>query len=116
MQNGTQRLSIKEKLGYSVGDTASNLYFQMYMIFIVYYYTDVFGITARAAATMFLIGRIWDAFNDPIMGYLADRTKTKWGKFRPYIIWFAIPLGVIGVLTFTTPDLDSTGYYWYVKQ
>jgi GPH family glycoside/pentoside/hexuronide:cation symporter len=107
MKTETQKLKIGEKIGYSLGDAASNLYFQMYMVFITYYYTNVFGITARATAIMFLIGRIWDAFNDPIMGYLADRTKTRWGKFRPYLIWFAIPLGVLGVLTFTTPDLSK---------
>jgi GPH family glycoside/pentoside/hexuronide:cation symporter len=113
MQSETQRLSVKEKVGYSVGDTASNLYFQIFMLFITYFYTDVFGISARAAATMFLIGRIWDAVNDPIMGYIADRTNTKWGKFRPYLLWIVIPLGVLGVLTFTTPGFDSTGQLIY---
>jgi GPH family glycoside/pentoside/hexuronide:cation symporter len=113
MQSETQRLSVKEKVGYSVGDTASNLYFQIFMLFITYFYTDVFGISARAAATMFLIGRIWDAVNDPIMGYIADRTNTKWGKFRPYLLWIVIPLGVLGVLTFTTPGFDSTGKLIY---
>ena len=113
MQSETQRLSIKEKVGYAVGDTASNLYFQIFMLFITYFYTDVFGITARAAATMFLIGRVWDAVNDPIMGYIADRTNTKWGKFRPYLLWVVIPLGVLGVLTFTTPGFDSTGKLIY---
>jgi GPH family glycoside/pentoside/hexuronide:cation symporter len=113
MHSETQRLSVKEKLGYSVGDTASNLYFQIFMLFIIYFYTDVFGISARAAATMFLIGRIWDAVNDPIMGHIADRTKTRWGKFRPYLIWVIIPLGVLGVVTFITPDLGSTGKLVY---
>ncbi len=113
MHSNSQKLSVKEKLGYSVGDTASNLYFQMFMLFITYFYTDVFGITARAAATMFLIGRIWDAVNDPIMGYIADRTNTKWGKFRPFFIWIALPLGVLGVITFTTPDFGSVGKLAY---
>jgi GPH family glycoside/pentoside/hexuronide:cation symporter len=113
MQPDTQRLSIKEKIGYAVGDTASNLYFQMFMLFLTYFYTDVFGISARAAATMFLVARIWDAVNDPIMGYIADRTSTRWGKFRPYLLWVAIPLGVLGVLTFTTPDFGSTGKLVY---
>jgi GPH family glycoside/pentoside/hexuronide:cation symporter len=119
MQADTPRLSVKEKIGYSIGDTASNLIFQMYVLFLLYFYTDVFGITAKAAATMFLVARIWDAVNDPIMGYFADRTSSKWGKFRPYMLWAAIPLGVIAVLTFTTPDFDSAGkliyaYFTYI--
>jgi GPH family glycoside/pentoside/hexuronide:cation symporter len=82
-------------------------------LFLLYFYTDVFGISAVAAGTMFLVTRIWDAVNDPIMGFIADRTDTRWGKFRPYLLWFAIPFGVLGVLMFTTPDLGSTGKLIY---
>jgi GPH family glycoside/pentoside/hexuronide:cation symporter len=103
MKSETQKLSIREKIGYSLGDTASNLFFQTFILFLLYFYTDVFGITAKTAVTMFLVARIWDAINDPIMGMIADRTSTRWGKFRPYLIWGVIPLGVLGVLTFTTP-------------
>ena len=108
-----QKLSIKEKIGYSVGDTASNLFFQTFIYYMLFFYTDVFGITAKAAGTMFLVTKIWDAVNDPMMGMIADRTKTRWGKFRPYLIWGAIPFGVLGVLTFTTPELNSTGKLIY---
>jgi len=108
-----ERLSIKEKVGYSVGDTASNLFFQTFILFITIFYTDVFGITAKAVGTMFLVTKIWDAVNDPIMGVIADRTNTRWGKFRPYLVWVAIPFGVMGVLTFTTPEFSSAGKLVY---
>lgn len=113
MQNLTEKLSLKEKIGYSVGDTASNLFFQTFMLFLLYFYTDVFGLPAATVGTLFLITRIWDAFNDPIMGTIADRTNTRWGKFRPYILIFALPFGIMGVLTFTTPDFDATGKLIY---
>ena len=113
MQNESQKLSLKEKIGYSVGDTASNLFFQTFILFITIFYTDVFGISAKAVGIMFLVTKIWDAVNDPMMGMIADRTNTRWGKFRPYLLWFAIPLGIIGVLTFTTPDLSPTGKLIY---
>ncbi|NMB83218.1 MAG: MFS transporter [Ignavibacteria bacterium] len=113
MQNITEKLSLKEKIGYSLGDTASNLFFQTFMLFLLYFYTDVFGLPAATVGTLFLITRIWDAFNDPIMGTIADRTNTRWGKFRPYILIFALPFGIMGVLTFTTPDFDTTGKLIY---
>ncbi len=108
-----QKLSIREKVGYSLGDTGSNLFFQTFIYFMLFFYTDVFGITAKAAGTMFLVTKIWDAVNDPIMGMIADRTNTRLGKFRPYLVWFAIPFGVLGVLTFTTPELSYGGKLIY---
>ena len=113
MQASTERLSIKEKIGYSLGDTASNIYFQTFILFLLYFYTDVFGLPAAAVGTMFLITRIWDAVNDPIMGTIADRTNTRWGKFRPYILILALPFAIMGVITFTTPDSDITGKLIY---
>ncbi|MBN1457131.1 MAG: MFS transporter [Sedimentisphaerales bacterium] len=109
MQNNSGRLSIREKVGYGVGDTASNLFFQVFILFLLYFYTDVFGISAAAAGTMFLVTRIWDAVNDPMMGMIADRTNTRWGKFRPYLLWCAVPFGIFGVLMFTTPDISPMG-------
>jgi len=108
-----RRLSVREKIGYGLGDTASNLFFQTTIYFLLYFYTDVFGITAKTAGTMFLVTRIWDAINDPMMGAVADRTRTRWGKFRPYLLWFAVPFGVIGVAMFTTPQMSDPGKIFY---
>lgn len=107
------KLSFKEKVGYGLGDTASNLYFQMFVNFLLFFYTDIFGIPAAAAGTMLMVSRFWDAANDPLMGVIADRTNTKWGKFRPYLIWTSVPLAIIGVLTFITPDFDVAGKIIY---
>lgn len=113
MNNDSQKLSVKEKISYGFGDTASNFYWQMFMSFILFFYTDVFGISAAVAGTMLLITRIWDTGIDPVMGIIADRTETRWGKFRPYLLWMALPIGIIGVLTFTTPDLSVNGKVIY---
>lgn len=106
-------LSIKEKVGYGLGDFAANIVFQTVMIFLMFYYTDIYGIPAAAVGTLFLIARIWDAVNDPIMGAIADRTKSKHGRFRPWIKWTAIPFGVLAVLMFTTPDFSVSGKIIY---
>lgn len=107
------RLSFAEKVGYGLGDTASNLYFQTFTNFLLYFYTDVFGITAAAAGTMLLVVRIWDTFLDPVVGVVADRTSTRWGHYRPYLLWFALPIAVLGVAMFTTPDLGPGGKLAY---
>lgn len=103
------KLSLKEKLGYATGDFASNLFWQPFTIFLLYYYTDIFGLSAAAVGTMFLVTRVWDTFFDPLVGIIADRTQTRWGKFRPYLLWLAIPFGVIGALTYLAPDLSQGG-------
>ena len=113
MQNHTEKLSVKEKIGFSLGDYASNLFFQTFILFLLIFYTDVFGLPAAAVGTMFLVTRIWDAFFDPVIGIISDRTQTRWGKFRPFLLWFALPFAVIGVLTFTTPGFDTTGKLIY---
>lgn len=109
----SEKLSLKEKIGYSFGDAASNIYFQTFIIFLLNFYTDVFGISAAAAGTMFLVTRIFDAINDPIMGIVSDRVSTRWGKFRPFVFFFGIPLVIMGVITFTTPDYDASGKLIY---
>ncbi len=113
MTNISAKLSIKEKIGYSLGDTASHFVWDMVGFWILIFYTDTFGISAAAAGTIMLIARFWDMANDPLMGIIADRTKTKWGKFRPYIIWMALPYSILAVMTFTTPDLGETGKVIY---
>ncbi|RLD62251.1 MAG: MFS transporter [Bacteroidetes bacterium] len=107
------KLSIKEKLGYGLGDTASHFVWDMVGFWILIFYTDTFGISAAAAGTIMLIARVWDMISDPVMGIIADRTNTRWGKFRPYILWMALPYGILAVLTFTTPDLGETGKVIY---
>ena len=113
MVDSTERLSVREKLGYGLGDTAANFIFQTLMIFQMAFYTDTFGISAAAAGTLFLIVRGWDAIFDPIMGIIADRTNTRWGKFRPWVLWTAVPFGIMGFLAFSTPDLGPTGKLVY---
>jgi GPH family glycoside/pentoside/hexuronide:cation symporter len=107
------KLSFKEKFGYGLGDTASNLYWKLFENFQLIFYTDVFGISAAAAGTMFLVTKLWDAINDPMIGFISDRTRTAWGRFRPYLIWGSIPFAVTGILTFYTPDLSPTGKLIY---
>lgn len=107
------KLSIVEKVGYGLGDTASNFFWKTFEYFLLYFYTDVFGLSAKAAGTMLLVTRIWDAINDPLVGYLADRTRTRWGRFRPYLIWGAIPFAISGMVTFYTPNLGPTGKLIY---
>lgn len=108
-----QKISIREKIGYSLGDVASNLFFQTFLFYLMFFYTDVFGIPAAVAGTMFFVTRIWDTVNDPLMGMIADRTESKHGKFRPYLIWMAIPFGIVGSLMFFTPDIGMTGKIIY---
>ena len=106
-------LSVREKAGYALGDTAANLIFQTMVMFQLVFYTDTFGITAAAAGTLLVVVRVWDAIFDPIMGVLADRTNTRWGKFRPWVLWTAIPFGIMGFLTFVTPNFDPSGKLVY---
>lgn len=113
MNNTSDKLRVSEKLGYGLGDTASNFFFHTFNILLLGYYTDVFGLTATAVGTMFLVTKLFDAFTDPIMGMIADRTKTRWGKFRPYILWTAVPFGMIGYAMFANPDLSNSGKLVY---
>jgi GPH family glycoside/pentoside/hexuronide:cation symporter len=109
----TTKLSIKEKIGYGLGDTASHFVWDMVGFWILIFYTDTFGISAAVAGTIMFIARIWDAVSDPLMGIIADRTNTRWGKFRPYILWMALPYSVLAVLAFTTPDIGPTAKIIY---
>ncbi|MBX2850064.1 MAG: MFS transporter [Acidiferrobacterales bacterium] len=103
------KLPVREKLGYGLGDMGFNLYWTTIASFLAAFYTDVFGISAAAAGTMLFTTKIIDAFTDPVMGAVADRTNTRFGKFRPYLLWAGLPMAGAAVLTFTTPDLNDTG-------
>lgn len=108
-----QKLSVVEKVGYSLGDLAANLIFQTLLTFLAFFYTDVYGISAGKAATIMAIGGMFGAFFTPVMGIIADRTATRWGKFRPWLLWTAIPFGAVALLAFSTPDFDENGKVIY---
>jgi sugar (glycoside-pentoside-hexuronide) transporter len=110
-----QKLTVGEKLGYSLGDLAANFIFQAMLALQLDFYTHTFGLTAARAGTLFLVVGLGVAFLNPVMGMIADRTSTRWGKFRPWLLWTALPFGAIGVLTFTTPGFSPAGkivYAW----
>lgn len=107
------KITLKEKIGYGFGDAASSMFWKLFGSYLMIFYTDVFGLPAAVVGSMFLITRIWDSLFDPIVGMVADRTDTRWGKFRPYLLFLAIPFAVIGVFTFFTPSLDYTGKVIY---
>ncbi|MCB9502166.1 MAG: MFS transporter [Deferribacteres bacterium] len=102
-----EKINFKEKVSYGFGDFACSMFWTLFSMFLLFFYTDVFGITAAAAGTMILVARLWDTANDPLMGMIGDRTKTRWGKFRPYILFVALPFSIVAILTFTTPNLSS---------
>lgn len=107
------KVTLREKIGYGFGDAASSMFWKIFTFYLAIFYTDVFGISAAAAGTMFLITRIWDTANDPIMGIIGDRTNSRWGKFRPYLLWVAFPFALMGVILFTTPNLGTGGKLVY---
>ena len=107
------RLKPSEYIGYALGDTASNFFFQTFNIFLTYYYVDVWGIPATALLWMIPLVRAFGAFDDVIMGLIADRTNTRWGKFRPYLLFGAIPYGICGYLMFAGPDFGPNGKIAY---
>ncbi|HEX7025706.1 MAG TPA: glycoside-pentoside-hexuronide (GPH):cation symporter, partial [Gammaproteobacteria bacterium] len=110
----SEKLSVVEKVGYSLGDLAANLIFQTQITFLAFFYTDVYGIPAGSASTIiFMAGILGGVLFNPIMGIIADRTRTRWGKFRPWILWTAVPFGVMALLTFSTPDLGQNGKIIY---
>jgi glycoside/pentoside/hexuronide:cation symporter, GPH family len=108
MPQETHQLSVFEKIGYAFGDGASNLIWMTFIYFQLNFYTDVFGLPAAALGLMLLITRTWDMFFDVFIGMIADRTHTRWGKFRPYLLWMAVPFGIISVASFTTPSFDPS--------
>ena len=97
MMSKTERITLKEKIGYGLGDAASSMFWKLFGMYLMFFYTDIFGMEAKVVGTMFLVTRVWDSLFDPIIGVLSDRTQSKWGKFRPYLLYVAVPFGVIGV-------------------
>ena len=113
MENQNQKLTVLEKIGYSLGDLAANLIFQTLMTFLAYFYTDVYKIPAGTASIIIFTGGFVGAFFNIFMGIIADRTNTRWGKFRPWILWTAVPFGVISLLAFSTPNFSQSGKIIY---
>ncbi len=113
MSENSGKLKLWEKVGYGFGDLGSVLFWQTIMVYLLYFYTDVFGLTAAVAGVMFFVSRVLDAFFDVVIGMTADRTETRWGKFRPYILFGAIPLAVAAVAAFTAPSFGGTGKIVY---
>lgn len=106
-------MRLRERIGYGFGDMASSMFWKLFGAYLMIFYTDVFGLPAAMVGTMFLVTRIWDSVFDPIVGVVADRTSSRWGKFRPYILFLAVPFGVVGALTFYTPPFGDTGKLVY---
>lgn len=106
-------IKLREKIGYGLGDMSSSMFWKIFGAYLMIFYTDVYGLSAAVVGTMFAVTRIWDSLFDPVVGTIADRTETRWGKFRPYLLYLAVPFGLIGALTFMTPPVGATGKIVY---
>ena len=104
---------LSEKIGYGMGDMSSSMFWKIFSYYLPIFYSDIFQLTLAQTATLMFVTRIWDTVSDPMMGIIADRTETRWGKYRPYLLWFAAPFAIAGVLLFTTPDWDNQGRLVY---
>lgn len=107
------KIRLSEKIGYGLGDMSSSMFWKLFGAYLMIFYTDVFGISAAVVGTMFAVTRVWDSFFDPVVGAVADRTSSRWGRFRPYLLFLAVPFGGIGILTFLTPPFGQTGKIVY---
>ena len=101
--------TLKEKIGYGFGDMSSSMFWKIFSYYLPFFYSNIFGLSLIDAGVLVLVTRIWDAVSDPMMGVIADRTNTKWGKYRPYLLWVAPFFSICGILLFTTPDLNYGG-------
>ena len=109
-------MKLSEKIGYGFGDMSSSMFWKLFSYFLPFFYSNVFGLSLADAGVLMLVTRLWDAVSDPMMGIIADRTKTRWGKYRPYLLFFALPFAVCGILLFTTPENGKTvwAYVTYI--
>ncbi|WP_312951828.1 glycoside-pentoside-hexuronide (GPH):cation symporter [Superficieibacter sp.] len=112
-QNAYGKISLREKIGYGMGDAGSCMIWSVLALYLTWFYTDVYGLDAGIVGTLFLVVRIFDAFTDPLMGAICDRTQSRWGKFRPWLLWMALPFGLGAAVMFTTPDLSMNGKILY---
>ncbi len=107
------KLSVKEKLGYSLGDTASHFVWDLVGFWLLIFYTDIYGLSPYLAGVIMFVGSVWDAVMDPVVGVISDRTNTRWGKFRPYLLFGAVPYAILAVMAFSTPDFGEKGKFVY---
>ena len=109
-------MKLSEKIGYGFGDMSSSMFWKLFSYFLPFFYSNVFGLSLADAGVLMLVTRIWDAVSDPMMGIIADRTKTRWGKYRPYLLFFALPFAVCGIMLFTTPETGKKvwAYFTYL--
>lgn len=107
--NQPAKASLVNKIGYGLGDMSSSMFWKIFTAYLPFFYSTIFGLSLMDATFLMLVTRIWDAVSDPMMGVIADRTSTKWGKYRPYLLWIAIPFAIVGVLLFTTPEISYAG-------
>ena len=101
--------SLREKIGYGFGDMSSSMFWKIFSAYLPFFYSNIFGLSLTTAGVLMLVTRIWDAISDPMMGIIADRTNTRWGKYRPYLLWMSIPFAAAGILLFTTPEFSEEG-------
>ena len=106
-------MRLREKIGYGLGDTASSMLWKLFSVYLMFFYTDICGIDAWVVGVLFLVTRIWDSLLDPVVGLLCDRTSSRWGTFRPWLLWGALPFGALGVLTFYMPEWGAGGKVVY---
>lgn len=104
-----RRAPLSEKIGYGLGDMSSSMFWKIFSYYLPFFYSNIFGLGLEHAAVLLLVTKLWDAVSDPIMGLLADRTRSRWGRYRPYLLWIALPFAAAGILTFTTPAWGETG-------
>ena len=107
--SGVGKASFSEKVGYGLGDMSSSMFWKVFAAYLPFFYSTIFGLSLVDATFLMLVTRVWDAVSDPMMGVIADRTRSRWGKYRPFLLWCAVPFAVCGILLFTTPDC---GYEW----
>lgn len=101
------KAAFKEKFGYGLGDMASSMFWKLFSYYLPFFYSNIFGLSLGHAGTLLLVTKIYDAVSDPMMGIIADRTSTRWGRYRPYLLWMSVPFAVAGILTFLSPSFDS---------
>lgn len=104
---------LTEKIGYGMGDMASSMFWKIFSYYLPIFYSDIFNLSLTHTATLMFVTRVWDAVSDPLVGAISDRTNTRWGKYRPYLLWFSLPFAICGVLLFTTPDCAEQGRLVY---